>query len=121
MARDSFFVEEYREAVIFRVLSDRLLDAETINEVSQGLISCVQRNDRISLVIDMKQVTHMSSAMIGKLVAVHKMIKKNKGRISLCEVTDSIMPLFVVTKLTKVFDIGGNTEDKVKLYNRKPL
>jgi anti-anti-sigma factor len=121
MPSANYMVEEYQGVVIFRILKDRLLEVAAINDVAAGLTGQVNRHERISLVIDAQAVTHMSSAMLGKFVAVQKMVKKSKGRLALSGLSKSIMPLFEVTKLTKVFTIAATPDQIIKEYTRRPL
>ncbi|MFW5829815.1 MAG: STAS domain-containing protein [Planctomycetota bacterium] len=122
MAKQPMYtIETYGSVIWFQVLKDRLLDTDDIAELGQALMRQTDLVPKISLVLEMQAVTHMSSAMLGKLVALHKKVTKVRGRMCICGLGPSLMPLFKVTKLHKVFDLQPSAQDMILMYKRKPL
>ncbi|MBA3685531.1 MAG: STAS domain-containing protein [Planctomycetes bacterium] len=118
---DFLVVQAYDGIVLARPEKDRLLDAAAIASLSDALIALVDRYPRISLILDLGAVQALSSAMLGKLVALHKAVKAAKGRMAVTGVKTSIMPLFTVTRLDKVFEFFPEAQEALLLYRRKPL
>lgn len=114
-------VQAYQNIVLIKIDVDRLLEMKVINAVHAAIDKQIDMHPRISLVLDMSKVTNMSSAMLGKLVALQKSIKKCKGRMAVCDVKAPILELFKVTKLHKLFDIRDKSEDAINYYKRKPI
>lgn len=114
-------VQAYENIVLARIEKDRLLDSTAITSVATDLIKLTDRYPRISLVLDLEAVSALSSAMLGKLVALHKAVVVNKGRMTLAGVKPTIMPLFTVTKLDKLFTFAPTAQETILLYRRKPL
>jgi anti-anti-sigma factor len=114
-------VHVYQNIFLLKIDKDRLLEMNTINAVADAINKQIEMHPKISLVLDMGSVTNMSSAMIGKFVAIHKLIKKYKGRMVICDMKPPIFELFKMTKLHKVFEIKGKSEDAINYYKRKPL
>jgi len=121
MPCDFLVVQAYENIVLARIEKDRLLDISAIAAVSADLVKLTDRYPRISLVLDMEAVSALSSAMLGKLVALHKAVVVVKGRMVLAGVKPSIMPLFTVTKLDKVFSFSPTAQEAILYYRRKPL
>jgi anti-sigma B factor antagonist len=122
MNRALYTIETYKYEVIwFRILKDRLLDAREIDAIGQALLHLTDMHPRLSLVLEMDKVSHMSSAMLGKLVALHKAVRRGKGRLAICNLHKSLMPLFKVTKLDKIFDMQPDAQELLLLWQRKPL
>jgi anti-anti-sigma factor len=121
MACDFLVVTAYDNIVLARIEKDRLLDAQSIADLSVDLLKQVDRYPKISLVVDCEAVVALSSAMLGKLVALVKQVKLCKGRMVLAGVSPKIMPLFQVTKLDKVIDFSPSAQEAIMLYKRKPL
>ncbi len=122
MGCDFLIVQRYDNIVLAKVAKDRLLEPAAITALSDALIAEVNRAAmRPSLVLDLADVAYLSSAMIGKLVAVLKAVKGSKGRMALAGVKASIMPLFKVTQLDKLFDFSAEAEQIILAYRRKPL
>ncbi len=121
MACDFLITTAYDHVVLARIEKDRLLDAQAINLLGAELMKLTDRYPKISLVIDCEAVSALSSAMLGKLVALVKQVKVCKGRMVLAGVNAKIMPLFQVTKLDKVMDFAPSAEAAIMAYRRKPL
>jgi anti-anti-sigma factor len=122
MACDFLIIQRYDNMVLAKVTKDRLLDPASITALSDALLAEVNRAAmRPSLVLDLGDVGYLSSAMIGKLVAVLKAVKGSKGRMALAGVKPSIMQLFKVTQLDKLFDFADDAEQLILAYRRKPL
>ena len=114
-------VQEYQHNVVAVVERDRLVDAETIAAVADSLNDLLNRHPRISLVLDLRKVTAMSSMMLGKLVALHKQIEADRGRLAVGGVQKKLVPLFKVTRLDKVLKMFKTADEAIKKFERKPL
>ncbi len=120
-ANDLCYISVYKKVVLAEIRKERLLDAATITELGDILTQLPEQHTRISLVVDLTRVQAMSSMMLGKLVALHKAVLTNKGRVTLCGVCKNLMPLFVTTKLNKLFDMANDPQEVINLYQRKPI
>lgn len=115
-------VEQYQQIVLVNIDKDRLTDAVTIAAVADDLDRQLEMCPvKISLIVDLSKVTAMSSQMLGRLVAVHKLVKKGRGRMCLTGVGDSLKPLFQVTKLHRLFDFQDEAGSVILAYQRRPL
>jgi anti-sigma B factor antagonist len=121
MPCDFLTVQAYDHIVLARIEKARLLDVRDITAVAEELTRLLDRYPRISLVLDLEAVVAMSSAALGKLVALHKAVTGFKGRLMLAGVKPSIMPLFTVTKLDKILAFAATAQEAILLYKRKPL
>jgi anti-sigma B factor antagonist len=114
-------IQAYENIVLAQITKERLLDAPTINTLAQELTLLLDRYPKISLVLDLAAVDYLSSAMLGKLVALYKGVKTNKGRMAMAGVKPALMPLFKVTQLDKLMEFFPEAKDAIFLYKRKPL
>ena len=116
MACDFLMTQAYEKIVLAKVMKERLLDAAAIASLAEGLNDLTKRYPRMSLVLDLADVGYLSSAVFGKLVALYKVVKADKGRIAICGVKPSLMPLFTVTQLDKMMQFFPDAEQAIKLY-----
>ena len=114
-------VQAYENIVLAKITKERLLDAPVIAALGADLLALVDRYPRISLVLDISDVAYLSSAFIGKLVALFKAITAVKGRMAVAGAKPSLMPLFQVTRLDKVIQFEAEVEKAILYYKRKPL
>lgn len=92
-----------------------LVGGEETDELRNAVADFVEQGNK-KLVIDLSKVTYLNSTAIGVLVQAHTTYSKNKGRVKLCGINKSINNIFVITKLTMVFDVAEAREDAVKAF-----
>ena len=63
------------------------------------------------LLIDLSDVTYLNSSALGVLISAHTNFSKRGGMLGLCNVSDGITNIFVITKLSLVFNVYGNREE----------
>ncbi|MCZ6776822.1 MAG: STAS domain-containing protein [Ignavibacteria bacterium] len=68
------------------------------------------------LIIDMSKVTYLNSTAIGVLVASHTTYARRNWQIKLCGINKNINNIFVITRLTLVFDVHDTRKDAVKSF-----
>ncbi|MFW5698255.1 MAG: STAS domain-containing protein [Planctomycetota bacterium] len=119
MASEHLTVQAYQNLVLATVTKSRLTDAATINDIGLELLRQLELYPRISLIIHLGQVSQLSSAMLGKIIAVHKKVVEYRGRMAITGVGKELSPLFKVTKLDKVLDVRSDDAEKVLLEYRR--
>ncbi len=119
MASEHLTVQAYQNLVLATVTKPRLTDAATINDIGAELLRQLELHSRISLIIHLGQVSQLSSAMLGKIIAVHKKVVEYRGRMAITGVGKELRPLFKVTKLDKVLDVRSDDAEKVLLEYRR--
>jgi anti-sigma B factor antagonist len=58
----------------------------------------------LKLVIDLGEVAYLNSSALGVLISAHANYAKRGGKIKLCQLNKNIENLFVITKLSLIFD-----------------
>ena len=68
------------------------------------------------LVIDLSGVTFLNSTAIGVLVSAQTTYARRQWQVKLCGINKNIDNIFVITKLTLVFDVHEKKADAVKSF-----
>ncbi len=92
-----------------------LVGGEETDELRNAVADYVEQGTK-KLVIDLSKVTYLNSTAIGVLVSAHTTFSKNKGHVKLCGINKNINNIFVITKLTLVFDVAESREDAIKTF-----
>lgn len=92
-----------------------LVGGEETDDLRNAVADFVEQGTK-KLIIDLGKVTYLNSTAIGVLVSTHTTFSKNKGQVKLCNINKSINNIFVITKLTLVFDVAETREDAVKAF-----
>jgi anti-sigma B factor antagonist len=87
---------------------------ETV-ELRQAVAGFVERN-YAKLLIDMSGVTYVNSTAIGVLVAAHTTYSRKGWKIKLCGINKNINNVFVITKLSLVFDVHDSRQEALKSF-----
>jgi anti-sigma B factor antagonist len=121
MAADCVTIQTIDDIVVATVTKEKLLDQATITTLHDELMAQLARHPRISLVVDLAEVGYLSSAMLGKFVALFKGVKAAKGRLAICGVKPGLKPLFSITKLDQLMDFLPDTDGAVARFRSQPL
>jgi anti-sigma B factor antagonist len=68
------------------------------------------------LLLDFQGVEFMSSAMLGKLIQLHKRCKTDKIKFKLCGISKNPLDVFKITKLDKLFEIHKDAATAVGTF-----
>ena len=98
-------VNHQNGVTVVDLLDKEILDEMTINNISESLFAVIEEHSPIKLVLDFKQVNHLSSSALGTLIRLNKKIDNDQGQFRLCSIKPELYQIFVITKLNKVFQI----------------
>ncbi|RJP40593.1 MAG: anti-sigma factor antagonist [Phycisphaerales bacterium] len=91
--------------------SDRkILDELSINEIGEELTGLVGRQPGIRLLLNFRNVEHLSSAALGMLIKLNQAIGEKRGSMKLSNISPQIYEVFKITRLNEVFDIHDTAD-----------
>jgi len=97
-------------------LKGQFVGGEETDQLRDVLKEVSERSQN-HLIIDLKDVTYLNSTALGVLISSHASFTKKNGKIILCNVSKSLENIFVITKLTLVFNITDSLEDAINELN----
>jgi anti-sigma B factor antagonist len=81
-----------------------LIGGEETDELKAKAKDLIEQGNK-KIVLDLGGISYINSSGIGALVGIHSMYQKVSGQIKLCNVAKGVQNVFVITKLTSVFDV----------------
>ena len=87
-------------------------ETEDLRQAIEGLI----KEENTKLVIDLAKVHYLNSSALGMLAWAHTNYSKRGGRIVLASLEKNIQNIFVITKLSLVFDVYQDQRDSVASF-----
>ena len=93
-----------------------LLGGKETDEL-QGKIKELAEAGGKKLLINLGQTTFMNSVSLGVLIAGHSNYAKRTAKMKLCAVDKKIQNIFVVTKLSLVFDVYDSEDEALKSFH----
>lgn len=103
------------DVVCIHFVDSAILDESNIQQLGEELFSLAEKPG-IKMLLNFEKVDYLSSAVLGKLVALHKKVVKEKGSLKFCCIKDSILEVFKVTKLDKIFDIHAAEQKALESF-----
>ena len=94
----------------------KILEELSIQEIGEELDQIVESEPGVKLLLNFKNVDHLSSAALGMLITLNKKIKERDGDLKLSDINRQIFEVFKITKLNRVFDIHDNAEDAMAAF-----
>jgi len=92
-----------------------LLGGKETDELQAKIKELTEAGNR-KLLINLGQTTFMNSVSLGVLIAGHSSYAKRDARMKLCAVDKKIQNIFVVTKLSLVFEVHDTEEEALKSF-----
>jgi anti-sigma B factor antagonist len=86
---------------------------QEINETLHKLIDEGKKN----IVIDMSDVSLVTSSGIGIMISAYTTMKNSSGNIRFCNYSDKVHGVLAITKLDKVFDYFNSVDEALKSFN----
>jgi anti-sigma B factor antagonist len=94
----------------------KILEELSIQEIGEELDQLVESEPGIKLLLNFKNVDHLSSAALGMLITLNKKVKERDGALKLSDINRQIFEVFKITKLNRVFDIHDTAGDAIAAF-----
>ena len=107
-------VEKNGDLIVVRLGKHRVLDEATVNEISDELLGVPDRPDCHRLLLDFSGVASLSSAMLGKLVRLHRKVESRGEKLRLSGISSQLRSVFATTRLDRFFDIADEEAGTLK-------
>ena len=105
---------ETDEDVTIVRMGGKILDPLYIDKVSGQLNELAERSDAPKIVLDLEEVSHLSSSALGMLTTLQQIVRERGGQLRLCNIQPPIFTVFKITRLNEVLGIHNSREEAVK-------
>jgi anti-sigma B factor antagonist len=94
----------------------KILEELSIQEIGEELDRLVEGEPGIKLLLNFKNVDHLSSAALGMLITLNKRIREQNGSLKLSDINKQIYEVFKITRLNRVFDIHETSQQALASF-----
>ena len=84
----------------------------------QNRVKELEETGNQKLIISLSETSMMNSTAIGVFITAHKHYSERGGRLKLCSVDKKIQNVFVITKLSLVFDVYANEAEAIASFSK---
>jgi anti-sigma B factor antagonist len=109
-------VEDIGDVTVVNFVDRRILDEQNIQIIGEQLFSLVDEVGRRKILLNFGNVEFLSSAALGKLIALHKKLQAVSGRLILCNIDPEIYEVFEITRLDKFFNIQKEEQAALQAF-----
>jgi anti-sigma B factor antagonist len=92
------------------------LDAFTVSDLKNELKKLTDAN-RIKIILNLGKVDYANSTAIGAIVATAQQLRKRKGDVKLCAMTDEIRKVFDLVGASKILEIFKTEQEAQKSFS----
>ncbi|NBX37369.1 MAG: anti-sigma factor antagonist [Planctomycetes bacterium] len=104
-------------SVLVVEFADRdVLDEAAIRQINSELIRQIEAAKTSNVLICFNGVEHLSSAALGTLITVNSLVKKRGGQLRLSNIKSTILEVFRITKLDRLFQISDSADQALAAF-----
>jgi anti-sigma B factor antagonist len=111
-----FKVKKVEDVTVAFFTARRIVDEEDIEATFGQLQRLADGSDAGKVVLNFRKVEFLSSAVLGRLVRLHKALQSTRGRLILCRIAPTLLEVFKLTKLDKVLNIQEDTGAALRVF-----
>jgi anti-sigma B factor antagonist len=108
---------EEQGVTVVHFADTKVIDQRNINEIGAELMEMVESKGVRKMLINMENVHYLSSAVLGKLISVHKALRMDGGVLKLSNIAPPIYEVFEITRLNRVFDIFETEAEALEAFD----
>jgi anti-anti-sigma factor len=113
-------IEPLADAYVIHFSTQTAVDPKCIAEVRRAIRRLARDEDHLKVILDLQQVTFLSSEAIGLIVSLNNTIIPEGGHLHLANVSRDILLTFDTLLLHKLVRIFGSTQDALDGFERQP-
>ena len=94
----------------------KILEELSISEIGQELSQLLESEPGAQILLNFKNVEHLSSAALGMLITLRQQVIEQNGKLKLSDITPQIYEVFKITRLSKLFDIHNTARQALDAF-----
>jgi anti-sigma B factor antagonist len=109
-------LEEVGDVTVVNFVDKKILDEQNIQIIGEQLFDLVDNQQKRKILLNFGNVEFLSSAALGKLITMNKKVQTSGGKLVMCNIARSIMEVFEITKLDKLFKIFPDEQSALQAF-----
>jgi len=109
-------VETVAEVAVVRFTRGRFLEEETVQTVGEQLLRLAEDTGCRKFVLNFGKVESMTTALFGKLIALHKKVEELGGRLTLCQVGPFLREILKILTLPRQVAVYDTEQEALQSF-----
>jgi anti-sigma B factor antagonist len=111
-------VQTIDNVAVVSITQGRVLDDQIITKFGDELKMLVEQSGHHRILINFQKVEYLSSAALGKLIPLRKLIEGVQGKLALSNIDDSILEAFKITRFDRIFNIFPDEQEALQFLQK---
>ncbi len=103
---------------VVSITAGRILDDQVITKFGDELKQLVEQAGHKLILLNFSKVEYLSSAALGKLVVLRRLVEGVKGKLALSNIDDSIFEAFKITGFDRIFNIFPDEQEGLQFLQK---
>jgi anti-anti-sigma factor len=108
--------EDVGDVTVLRVCVPMLQGDEPTDDLFRQITALVEDGSRCRLVLNLSVVEYLASRALGKLVLLSRKVRELKGRVALCQPTQTVDRLLEATHLAEIIPVYRDEREAVRSF-----
>lgn len=105
MSESAFEVETGEAVTLVRFTAETLIEHDFVKQVGDQLFALQEEHADKHFLLSFHQVFGLSSAMLGKLITLHRRTTRAEKHLAICDLEPVVLEMFQSSRLTDFFNI----------------
>lgn len=108
-----FRVEQIDDCTVITFVSTTLSEDDNLEQLVHDLSTLVDQYSVRQLVVNLAKVEYMTSAVLGKLITLHRRMHRKDGRLAICGTRNVVDDVFRTSRLNEYFTMAPDVPSAV--------
>lgn len=99
-----------------RIIRPRLSEEDNLEEMGQDLQALIDHHQCRQLVLNLETVQFITSAVLGKLITLHRRLHRKDGRLVLCHAHGAVAEVLQSTRLIDYFTVAPDAQQALAMF-----
>lgn len=115
-----FFECELHDDIAIARLRDAILNEElNIMQFESELVAVHGHYQLTRLILDMTVVRHLTSSVLGKIIGMHRRLRREGGCLVLCSLGAEVTDVLETSRLIDYFECADDIESAIQIVKRQ--
>ncbi len=109
-------VKKVGDALVLKFTRTDMTDAVFITTVGNEIYRLLKGVEKPKVILDFSEVERLSSATLGMLVALRKVLAKQEGQMRVTNIADDLIEIFKLTRLDVTLQVCGSNQAAIESF-----
>ena len=106
-----FDVNVQDDVTITKFHNEQLTEEDNLEQLGQELFTLVEQFQHRKIIADLTPVRHVTSAVLGKFITLHRKLVRNDGTLILCNIHPDLESVLSTSRLLTYFQTAADVDE----------